>query len=1001
MKRFFCFWPFTDGNPSTGAPAGDDNEHRHYHHVSALRNFASTRSAALKKLEQAPKQPKDFVKIMDEIYNLKNLIHAEYDTYDKADRGAKDEEVVKKELEAAIAPHEANIKILMDDYNRHRDTEILREQALGSEQTSKEEYLDDTIPANKSANKSARQADEILTKARDKDLQIFANERKYVDDNTGMEYPHYNGDHFVSNRKTIEKTRLFAMAEMFPKGSHLHIHFNSNLSPDFLLSRATQQTQMYIGSNKPLGKNHSGYKAHNWKQCAIYFHIRDEDTNDCQTDIFSDHYAPGPTLFPKPFAPESKYWMPLWKFRHHFKAKYSEAHPKLAAELEKRADAAYREKRNEYNKNYDIMPPQPSSSDLAGLFADQWLQEKLAVQEYDANHPHQNPKSAWEDFNIRTGFMKGLTNYESGYKEYCEAFMWQCVRDCIQYVEIRPNFMTTNQIQKDDASETLSNLRTVELIIEAYNKLQVAHKYDVVQGLRIIYCTPRVMDAVKIEELMDECILWLQNPFISQFIAGFDLIGEEGNDKPHPLVHHVATLYWFKKKCAEKGVRCPLLLHCGETITIGEPSDLNLFDALILGAKRIGHGFALAYHPWVMNRMQQDRVGIELCPISNELLGLTPTIMGHAGYVLMANGLDCSVSTDNGTLFRSRLVHDFYQSMAGKRDMTLFGWVQLASDSMAHSILWGIKHYDSQHEKKQGEAHSAEHDEEFKRLNAGWKRLFKEYCDWVHIYQYSFQQQTPRLPLPPTHPGPQTHTPPQPHMEPAKVERSPNDFHDLLPERDANGSIIYQLVELDEHGMPTINNGTDLDPTVHEVKGPVIKLWKGVVPTDKAPGPRPDEPGNKSVTYRFKNEGGHVKFFALAIGIHNMVEKKNEFDKTHPALAKKNLHWRWFVKRRPMTKKELEDDDATIQKAVKDAADAKEKEAKEAAEAAKDSPKAAKAAKAAKDAIIKAAFDKVERAKKLNAELANIDTNWKKKAHDGKVADNIWKWGIVPSAPPV
>ncbi|KAK0717115.1 hypothetical protein B0T26DRAFT_708551 [Lasiosphaeria miniovina] len=69
-----------------------------------------------------------------------------------------------------------------------------------------------------------------------------------------------DGDHFVSNRKTIEKTRFFAIAEIFPKASHLHIHFDSNLSPDFLLSSATQQTQIY---DNPLGKNHSGYKAHN------------------------------------------------------------------------------------------------------------------------------------------------------------------------------------------------------------------------------------------------------------------------------------------------------------------------------------------------------------------------------------------------------------------------------------------------------------------------------------------------------------------------------------------------------------------------------------------------------------------------------------------------------------------------------------------------------------------------------------------------------------------
>lgn len=108
----------------------------------------------------------------------------------------------------------------------------------------------------------------------------------------------------------------------------------------------------------------------------------------------------------------------------------------------------------------------------------------------------------------------------------------------------------------------------------------------------------------------------------------------------------------FKEKCRAAGVDIPFLFHCGETLDIGNDTDGNLYDALMLGAKRIGHGFALARHPYVMEQMKKDNVCLELCPISNEILGLTPRVNGHAMYNLLANNVHCTVNTDNGTLFK-------------------------------------------------------------------------------------------------------------------------------------------------------------------------------------------------------------------------------------------------------------------------------------------------------------------------------------------------------------
>ena len=84
----------------------------------------------------------------------------------------------------------------------------------------------------------------------------------------------------------------------------------------------------------------------------------------------------------------------------------------------------------------------------------------------------------------------------------------------------------------------------------------------------------------------------------------------------------------------------------------GTDTDGNLLDALLTGAKRIGHGFALATHPYIMAHMKKQNICLEVCPISNEILGLTPRIKGHTMYSLLANDVHCTVNSDNGTLFR-------------------------------------------------------------------------------------------------------------------------------------------------------------------------------------------------------------------------------------------------------------------------------------------------------------------------------------------------------------
>lgn len=124
------------------------------------------------------------------------------------------------------------------------------------------------------------------------------------------------------------------------------------------------------------------------------------------------------------------------------------------------------------------------------------------------------------------------------------------------------------------------------------------------------------------------------------------MAGQE--DAGHSLEYWMPALREMQVQCQRLGIQIPLLLHAGETLTAGDgTADGNVYDALLLGAKRIGHGFCLSRHPRLIEHCRRDRVAIEICPISNQVLRLCANISNHTVRILLANGVHCVIGSDD------------------------------------------------------------------------------------------------------------------------------------------------------------------------------------------------------------------------------------------------------------------------------------------------------------------------------------------------------------------
>ena len=134
------------------------------------------------------------------------------------------------------------------------------------------------------------------------------------------------------------------------------------------------------------------------------------------------------------------------------------------------------------------------------------------------------------------------------------------------------------------------------------------------------------------------------NDYDDEMVVGFDMVCEE--DRHMPLLDYVAEI--LKKRDEDEEYEYPVILHAGESI---RRENKDLYDALLLGTKRIGHGFALAMHPHLVDIVKKEKICVECCPISNNILGYVRDLRCHPIRSLLCQGVAVSINPDDPGFF--------------------------------------------------------------------------------------------------------------------------------------------------------------------------------------------------------------------------------------------------------------------------------------------------------------------------------------------------------------
>ncbi|XP_075164073.1 adenosine deaminase-like [Haematobia irritans] len=277
---------------------------------------------------------------------------------------------------------------------------------------------------------------------------------------------------------------------------------------------------------------------------------------------------------------------------------------------------------------------------------DGYLRERFTlypVQKFVDNN------AAWEQFMGIFRLLDGLLLYVPVWADYYYNALEEFYADGVQYLEFR----STLPILYDLDGNKFTELDTVDVYKQTLDKFMAAHPNFI--GSKLIYAPIRNVDDAGMEHFLKTCIT-IKEKYPS-FIAGFDLVGQE--EPGRPLKDFIPQLLSVPDDI-------DFFFHAGETNWFGSSVDENLIDAVLLGTKRIGHGFALVKHPLVLQMVKERNIAVEVNPVSNQVLQLVADFRNHPCSHFFADNYPVVISPDDPSFWKaSPLSHDFYIAFLG------------------------------------------------------------------------------------------------------------------------------------------------------------------------------------------------------------------------------------------------------------------------------------------------------------------------------------------------
>lgn len=477
----------------------------------------------------------------------------------------------------------------------------------------------------------------------------------------------HSGMMFTLAKGLMERTKLWRIVRRMPKGSILHAHLDAIVDLDFVFDTLLNEPGMHIcAPDARLGTSEARAEA------VVNFRFFAKEKNPAMSIWDDAGYTPGE-------------FVPLARAADSF----------------------------------------PDGGRQGWI---RWMKSKTTISETDAVEQHHGVDHIWRKFSKCFVIMGTVIHYEPIFRKFLRRMMKQYYDDGVYWGEIRFTWpLNYYRLGQETPESNYSHMFTV--IDEEIKAFKASPEGKGFWGLRMIWTSLRIWDQKSIVQNMDHAITTkIEFPHL---LSGFDLVGQE--DLGRPLADVLPELFWFRKQLADEGLEdgaMPFFFHAGETLGDGTATDQNLFDAVLLGTRRIGHGFSLYKHPLLTQLVKERRILIESCPISNEVLRLCGSITSHPLPALLARGVPCALSNDDPAMLgqdTAGMTHDFWQALQGWENLGLAGLGSLAENSIRWSCFEDQSNDEWARDIKEASLGAGIKAQRLKE----WGVMWEKFCLWI------------------------------------------------------------------------------------------------------------------------------------------------------------------------------------------------------------------------------------------------------------------------------
>lgn len=480
----------------------------------------------------------------------------------------------------------------------------------------------------------------------------------------------YPGMMFTLARERMESTDLWKIVEKMPKGALLHAHLDAMIDIDWLIDQAFLENGLCIHADEALN-----------------------DKSKRQEGRIQIRYRSDQEMS------KVKKGVSIWN-------SYYEADTPVS-----------------------LREAQRSFPDHDITFK-KWIISRCTISAEESLAHHHGLDAIWRKFQSCFLTIGQILFYEPLFRKSMQRVLGQLAADGISYVDLRIAFrfefrkkgQTSGEVNNFDAFFSAFGEE-----IEKFKKTEAGKNF---RGARMIWTVIRSSDTKSIADSMKECIR-IKKKF-PHLVCGFDFVGQE--DKGRTLADLTPLVFWFRKKCHEAKVEIPFFFHAGECLGDGDETDSNLFDAILLGTRRIGHGYSLYKHPLLIDMVKDKKILIESCPISNEILRLSSSILAHSLPALLSRGVAVSLNNDDPAILghgKNGLSHDYWQSYMAFENLGLEGLATMSENSLKWCAVEDQKNPEWIKAVTDGYLGKTTKAKMLKE----WRSEFEKWCQWI-IMEY-------------------------------------------------------------------------------------------------------------------------------------------------------------------------------------------------------------------------------------------------------------------------